>query len=240
LRRVEAPGKEQVEKFDYQVSKTGKYVLGTTLYERDLATGLETMIDLTRWHSFNGQLYRMLDCAYESREPLKPAFPTGYIFAPEQQPDPVGSMIKPTFFMDHLFNPQVDRALNSPDNVTISETDDGLWYLEYSNPDGTCPKFLNIHVDPAQDFMITRVQGDWDGRRDFVKEIAYGKTAEGFYYPVNGTFATGGKAPKRMEVTAFELNAPEGDYTVEFPVGTLIRDYTKGNPAQYRWGQEGR
>ena len=215
------PGKRKITKQSYQLSKTGKFLFSYRTYVMDIGTGKKSQERLPDQTSFNGETYQHLLPHNEA-----------VIFTPKHPFNSSGPMRKPTFYMDHLFNGEILELLEKSDHVMISETNDGLWHFKYTNPELQSKKNFNILFDPAQDFMITRIQGRWDDHRDFMKEIEYHKTEEGFYYPTKGTFTLGDNEVSWMQITEFQLNGQEGDYTLEIPDGTQVTDYSK-NPDHF-------
>jgi hypothetical protein len=73
----------------------------------------------------------------------------------------------------------------------------------------------------------------------YIMKTEYEITGEGFRYPVKGYRSFGGKHELAMNVTEFELNAADSNYTLEFPKGTHVRDYTRRTdpPEAYRYGE---
>ncbi len=73
----------------------------------------------------------------------------------------------------------------------------------------------------------------------YIKKTEYKKTREGFWYPVKGHRSFGSRNDMTMNITEFELNVADSNYTLEFPKGTHVRDYTRraDPPEVYRYGE---
>ncbi len=224
----EIPGKQKITEQSYQINKTGKFLFSYQEFVKDSETGQKIPENQPFRISFNGKIYRNL---------LSDKI--AVISTPEQPFDPSGPMIKPTFYMDHLFNDKILKLLSNPNNITISELENGLWHLTYKNPDTQSNEFFDIDFDPAREFIITKIQGNWAGETNYTKEIEYSQTEQGFYYPLKGTLTLSGNEPSTMQITEFQLNGPEGDYTQDIPDGAEITDYSRNTeqPVKYIFGK---
>ena len=139
--------------------------------------------------------------------------------------------------MDHIFNEDLDRILDHPESAELSETPKGLWILKYE--DAGSQYTYQATLDPKQDFMIVELKRTSKEGNVYIKKTEYEITSEGFRYPVKGYRSFGGKNDMTMNITEFELNAAQSDYTLEFPKGTHVRDYTRraDPPETYRSGE---
>ena len=232
-------GKHTITRQDYQLNKNGKFLFEKQDYRTDtnydsidssLLGQLESLGGPVRI-SFDNELYNL-----ESRPPTgEPGL--GSIFTPEQPYDFTRAMIKPVFFMDHIFNEGMVLAIGNNKNIKLTVLSDELWKLEYKDPDSD--NFYDLELDLTQDFMITKMKGHWNVGKSFEKKMEYGKTEEGFYYLKKGTMSINGEEPTEMIVEEFRLNGPEENYTLEFQVGTRVTSHVNGYPEIYYAGQPG-
>ncbi|MHC4624879.1 MAG: TlpA family protein disulfide reductase, partial [Planctomycetota bacterium] len=222
---VEIEGKKSIVEQEYQLNRDGRFVLTTTWFVSDEKTGERERESGVNRISFDGQVYHS-----ESR-PVSDGPGAGSIFTPEHPFDYSKPMVKPTFFMDHVFNDDVLGALEDRENIKITSTAEGKWRLEYRDP--ASDRFYDLDLDPEQDFMITKMSGYWTAFQRFEKKMEYGKTDEGFYYLKRGTLSVGGGEPTVMVVREFSLNGPEGNYRIEFPPRTRVTDHRNGRREFY-------
>jgi hypothetical protein len=217
----------------YTLSKQGKFLFSDTRGILDLRSGNVTLdTDKTEHLAFDGETYRYYNGTTDSG--------LGSIFTPEQPYDWSKPMTKPIFFMDHLFDEKIKKALNNKQCLTI-DTSDGYWRIEYKAPElADATDSFVIYCDPKQDFMIVKSEGFWTPTKRYCKETQYAMTEEGFYYPVKGKLTVGSEIEVTLEVTEFELNAPQPSYALEFPVGIRVTDHTRGLPRIYYEGQPGK
>ncbi|UCG48333.1 MAG: hypothetical protein JSU94_00880 [Phycisphaerales bacterium] len=231
-RFIDVPGEKSILHQQYQLNRHGQFIFKTAFARSDEYIKETTKETGTQTLSFNGELY------YCDSRPRSEEAGLGSIFTQQQSFDYSRVMIKPTFFMDHAFNDEILQILREPENVEIATTDDGLWRLQYKDPNSD--KFYDLRLDPKQDFMIVTMVGKWDHTSNFRKDMQYHRTDEGFYYLNTATLAVGQAEPTTMNVKDFALNGPEPDYTLKFPLGTRVTDHTKGFPEIYYEGQPGK
>jgi hypothetical protein len=223
---IEVPDEKILNVLDYQTDKEGRYVMSLEQYVTDAASGKVKSKQHSSKYGFDGQTYRAF---YSERQ--------ASIFTPEQKFSTGRSLIKPTAFMDHLFDDDLRRALDHPEQVKLCETADGLWILEYSDPKAQYS--YQSTLDPKQGFVVVESKRTSKDRHVYTKKTEYKKTKEGFWYPVKGQSSFGTGHELTMNIVEFELNVGKDNYTLEFPRGTLVRDYTRQAkpPEVYRYGQ---
>lgn len=223
---IEIPDEKILNILEYQTDKEGRYLMSLEQHVTDAASGEKKSKRHSSKYSFNGHTYRAFYSEHQAS-----------IFTLEQKFSTGRSLIKPTYFMDHIFNEDLIRTLDHPESVKFSETADGLWILQYD--DEQSQYSYEATLDPKQDFMIIELKRTSKDGHVYTKKTEYKKTAEGFRYPVKGYRSFDGRHELIMNVTAFELNAADNNYTLEFPKGTHVRDYTRrANPPEaYRYGQ---
>jgi len=211
---------------EYQTDKNGKYLLSLEQYVTDAASGEIKSKRHSEKYSFNGETYRVF---YSEKQ--------ASIFTSKQRFSTGRSLIKPTSYMDHMFNENVDWIFDNPQSANFSETANGLWVLEYRNDESE--EAYNITLDPKKDYMIVELKRTSKAGDVYEKKIEYRKTKEGFWYPARGHMSFSSQPDLTMNITEFELNVPDTDYTLDFPKGTHVRDYTKDpeKPEIYRYGQ---
>jgi hypothetical protein len=229
---VHDPWKKAIIEQQYQLNKNGKFLLTINQYHSNEGTEEWQKEAVKTSISFNGEFYHCVSLS-ESDEPGLAS-----IFTPEHPFDYSKPMIKPTYFMDHVFNDDILKILKDDENTMITVTEEDMWRLEYQDPESD--KFYHLELDPKHDFMITRMTGYWNVGQTFEKNMEYDQTEEGFYCLKRGTLSINGKEPTIMEVREFELNGPEGNYTLEIPIGSRVTDHTKGFKQIYYQGQPGR
>ncbi len=232
---IEVPEKKTIWEHIYEINKDGKFLITTSKYQLDQNLQKMQQESNTKHISFNGELYYHYSQLGDS-DSGEPGL--GSIFTPAQPFDYSKAMVKPTFFMDHIFNDEIHKILDNPNHIQITITVKDKWRLEYKDPDSEM--FYNLELDPEQDFMITRMSGYWTDSKTFEKIMQYGQTVEGLYYLKKGTLSIGGEEATIMEVQEFLLNGSEGDYTLEIPIGTRVTNYVKGFPEIYYQGQPGK
>lgn len=230
------PGETERRAYSYQLNRDGRYAFSSEYYAIEDSSGNTRRTLMPYFLGFDGSVFRSYSYDKDTGE-----LGLGAVFLPEHPYDVSGPLIKPTFYMDHLFNEKVKSALADPANVTFTEGQDGLWQFRWVAPAAEPKDFLNIYCDPQLDFAITRLEGAWNEEETYTKEIVYTKAEEGFLYPVEGTLRVGDGEPSVLQVEAFELNGPEEAYAPEIPVGTRVTDYTRGKLAEtYIQGQPGK
>ncbi|MBN1187150.1 MAG: hypothetical protein JXB49_33035 [Bacteroidales bacterium] len=226
---------------EYKLSKDGKFLMTINQYISDSkiqSVDTKTIEKLTkemgaRHISFNGELYY----SYAENESGATGG-IGSIFAPENPFDYTEPMIKPTYFMDQVYNDDILQIIKEGKDITITEKSDSMWKIEYKDPDSE--QFYDLELDPSRDFIITKMSGYWNRGQVFEKNMTYGSTEEGFYYLKRGVLSINNEIKSIMEIGEFELNGPEDNYTLEIPIGTRVTDHTKGIPAIYYQGQPGK
>jgi len=223
---IEIPDEKILNILEYQIDKDGRYLMSLEQHVTDAASGRIKSKRHSSKYGYNGETYRAF---YSERQ--------AYIFTPEQKFSTGQSLIKPTSFMDHIFNEDLNYVFDHPGSAEISEAADGLWILKYQ--DAKSQYTYRATLDPKQDFMIVELLRTSKEGHVYVKKTEYEITAEGFRYPVKGYWSFGGEHEKTMNITEFELNAPDSDYVLEFPKGTHVRDYTRraNPPESYRYGE---
>jgi len=223
---IEIPDEKILNLLEYQIDIDGRYLMSLEQHVTDAASGEIKSKSHSSRYGFNGKTYR----AFYSEKQAS-------IFTPEQKFSTGRSLIKPTYFMEHIFNEDMDRILEHPELAELSETSDGLWILKYD--DDKSQYSYRATLDPKQDFMIVELERTSKEGHVNIKKIEYKITSEGFWYPVKGQRSFGDKNELTMNITEFELNAPDTDYTLEFPKGTHVLDYTRRTnpPEVYRYGQ---
>ena len=223
---IEIPDEKILNILEYQIDIDGRYLMSLEQHVTDAASGEIKSKRHSSRYGYNGKTYRAF---YSERQ--------ASIFTPEQKFSTGSSLIKPTHFMDHIFNEDLDRILDHPGSAELSENSDGLWFLKYD--DDKSQYSYRATLDPKQDFMIVELIRTSKEGHVYTKKIEYKITSEGFWYPVKGQRSFGDKNELTMNITEFELNAPDTDYTLEFPKGTHVRDYTRRTnpPEAYRYGQ---
>jgi len=211
---------------EYQIDVDGRYLMSLAQYETVPASGEIESQRHSAKYSFNGETYR----AFYSEEQAS-------IFTPEQNYDNGRPLIKPTHFMDHMFNESVDYILEHPERAELSETGQGLWILKYE--DDKSQFVYEATLDPKQDFMIVELKRTSKEGHVYLKKVEYKTTSEGFQYPIKGQRSFNGKNGLTMNITEFKLNIAGSNYTLEFPKGTHVRDYTRRTnpPETYRYNE---
>ena len=222
---IEIPDEKILNILEYQTDRDGRYIISLEQDVTDAATGQIKSRRHSARYSFNGETYRAF---YSERQ--------ASIFTPEQKFSTGRSLIKPTYFMDHLFDEDLIYVLDHPESAEISETPEGLWILKYQDA-GARYTYLTT-IDPRQDFVVIESKRTSKEGHVYIKKTEYEVTSDGFRYPVKGYRSFGGNHELTMNVTEFELNATDINYTLEFPKGTHVRDYTrKADPPEvYRYG----
>jgi len=223
---IEIPDEKILNILEYQISNDGRYLMSLQQHVTDAATGRIKSKRHSSKYSFNGKTFR----AFYSEKQAS-------IFTKEQKFSTGRSLINPTHFMDHIFNEDLDMALVHPENAELSENADGMWILKYE--DDRSQYTYQATLDPKQDFMIIELERTSKEGHVYIKKTEYKKTSEGFRYPIKGQRSFSGQNKLTMNITEFELNAAESNYTLEFPKGTYVRDYTRrANPPEaYRHGE---
>ena len=223
---IEIPDEKILNILEYQIDKDGRYLMSLEQHVTDAASGRIKSKRHSSKYGYNGETYRAF---YSERQ--------AYIFTPEQKFSTGRSLIKPTSFMDHIFNEDLNYVFDHPEIAEISETTDGLWILKYQ--DAKSQYTYCATLDPKQDFMIVELLRTSKEGHIYIVKTEYEITGEGFRYPVKGYRSFGGKHELTMNITEFELNAPDSDYVLEFPKGTHVRDYTRraNPPESYRYGE---
>lgn len=231
------PIPEETEKceYSYQLNKDGRFRISCIHNVTNERTG-ETYQSIPPWTlSFDGQEFRNLSYDTEKQGGL------ASLFLPEHPYDQSAPLIKPTFYMDHLFNEKVQRALSDGSGLTFTESEDGLWQFRWESRESGSKDFLNIYCDPDSGFAVTRLEGIWNGDRTFRKDIIYARTEDGFFFPQKGTLEIAGDVSHVLRTDEFELNGEEDGYVLEIPVGVRVTDHTKGGlPVTYFEGQPGK
>ncbi|MCK5270661.1 MAG: redoxin domain-containing protein, partial [Sedimentisphaerales bacterium] len=222
---VEVEGKHGLTIQDYQLDKDGRYTTTVERFVVDDATGSKTPHQAPSKYSYNGKIYR----AFYSEQQAN-------IFTDKTNIEAGRRLIKPTIFMKHIFDEDIERVLHRPESASFSETADGLWHLECT--DNESEKIYEITFDPSRAFMITEMITTTKKGYYVKTQCEYKKTKEGFWHPVKGVRSFKKREPFVMNITEFVLNGPEDDYVLDMPKGTNIRDYTKDpdNPEVYRYG----
>ena len=223
---IEIPDEKILNILEYQTDKDGRYLMSLEQHVTDAASGRIKSKRHSSRYGYNGETYRAF---YSERQ--------ASIFTPEQTFSTGNSLIKPTSFMDHIFNEDLNYVFDHPESAGLSETADGLWILKYE--DAGSQYTYRATLDPKQDFMIVELERTSKEGHVYMMKTEYEITAEGFRYPVKGYRSFGGKHELVMNVTEFELNAADSNYTLEFPKGTHVRDYTRKTdpPEAYRYGE---
>ncbi len=223
---IEIPDEKILNILEYQTDKDGRYLMSLEQHVTDAASGRIKSKRHSSKYGYNGETYRAF---YSERQ--------ASIFTPEQKFSTGRSLIKPTSFMYHIFNEDLNYVFDHPESAEISEAADGLWILKYQ--DAKSQYSYRATLDPKQDFMIVELERTSKEGHVYIMKTEYEITTEGFRYPVKGYRSFGGKHELTMNITEFELNAQETDYTLEFPKGTHVRDYTRRTdpPEAYRYGE---
>ena len=223
---VEIPDEKILNILEYQIDKDGRYLMSLEQHVTDAASGRIKSKRHSSKYGYNGDTYRAF---YSERQ--------ASIFTPEQKFSTGSSLIKPTSFMDHIFNEDLNYVFDHPESAEILEAADGLWILKYQ--DAGSQYSYRATLDPKQDFMIVELERTSKEGHVYIMKSEYEITGEGFRYPVKGYRSFGGKHELTMNVTEFELNAADSNYTLEFPKGTHVRDYTRRTnpPEAYRYGE---
>ena len=224
---IEIPDEKILNLLEYQTDKDGRYLMSLEQHVTDAATGKIKSKSHSSKYGFNGETYR----AFYSEKQAS-------IFTPEQKFSTGQSLIKPTSFMDHMFDEDLNYVFVHPERAELSETSDGLWILKYE--DAKSQYKYQATLDPKQDFMIVELERTSKEGHVYIKKTEYKSTSEGFWCPVKGYRSFGGKHELTMNVTELELNVADVNYTLEFPKGTHVRDYTRraDPPEAYRYGQK--
>jgi len=226
------PARLSIIEMDYQLDRNGRFFFQTTELTVHKASLREEDRMTPSVLAFDGEQYRFFAVPGDQGPGL------GSIFLPEHPYDYSKPMVKPTFYLDHIFNEKVSQILSDPDAVTITETANRTSQIDYLG-EGTQDAY-RLELDPKQDFMIVMMRGPWTEKESFEKRAEYAQSEEGFWYPVKGTLSIGGGEPTVLEVTEFRLNAPEHTYSPEIPVGTRVTNHTQGFPEIYYEGQPGK
>ena len=223
---IDIPDEKILNILEYQIDIDGRYLMSLEQHVTDASSGRIKSKRHSSKYSYNGKTYR----AFYSEKQAS-------IFTPEQKFSTGRSLFKPTHFMDHIFDEDLDRVLDHSGLAELSETADGLWILKYD--DDKSQYSYQATLDPKQDFMIVELERISKEGQVYDKKIEYKITSRGFWYPVKGHRSFGGRNELTMNITEFELNAADSDYTLEFPKGTHVRDYTRRTnpPEAYRYGE---
>ncbi|MFC1633775.1 hypothetical protein ACFL5Z_02950 [Planctomycetota bacterium] len=223
---IEIPDEKILNILEYQTDADGRYLMSLEQHVTDAASGKIKSKRHSSKYGFNGLTYR----AFYSEKQAS-------IFTPEQKFSTGRPLIKPTHFMDHMFDERISWILEHPERAELSENTDGLWILKYD--DDKSQYTYRAALDPKQDFMIVDVERISKEGHVYIKKAEYEKNSEGFWYPVKGRRSFAGRNELIMNITEFELNTPDSNYTLEFPKGTHVRDYTRrANPPEtYRYGE---
>jgi len=223
---IEIPDEKILNILEYQTDKDGRYLMSLEQHVTDAASGRIKSKRHSSKYGYNGETYRAF---YSVRQ--------ASIFTPEQKFSTGRPLIKPTSFMDHIFNEDLNYVFDHPGSAELSETADGLWILKYQ--DSGLQYTYRATLDPKQDFMIVELLRTSKEGHVYIMKTEYEITGEGFRYPVKGYRSFGGKHELTMNVTEFELNTADSNYTLEFPKGTHVRDYTMRTdpPEAYRYGE---
>lgn len=223
---IEIPDEKILNKLEYQVDTNGRYIMSMEQHVTDAASGEIKSQRHSSKYSFNGQTYRAFHSINQAS-----------IFTPEQKFGTGRPLIKPTYFMDHIFNEDIRRVFDHPEHIELTESPKGLWILKFQ--DEKSRNTYEAIIDPKQDFMIVELKRTSKEGHVYKKKTEFEKTSEGFWYPVKGIRSFAGRDELVMNITEFKLNIPDSNYVLEFPKGTHVRDYTRKTdpPEVYRYGE---
>lgn len=234
------PGVEKLTRAKYQLDMQGRFRLEHAYFKLDRNEG--DAAELRRESSpqlisFDGEIYHNLQLFDDDSSDL---VGLASIFTPEHDFNTLGPAIKMTFFMDHLFNDRMSEFLLNP-NLQVEQVNTNEWKISNPTPKPT-DSIVKVVLDSSMAYMPTQVSGNWVEDSAYEKDIKWRKTADGFYYPAEGSLKLeDSNRTVVLTTTKFELNADEShDYVYEIPEGVRVADYTGGARREYYQGQPGR
>ncbi len=191
----------------FQIDTQGRYFLSHAIGSIMLVDG--THLSIPRQFSYDGTEYQGRSTLYSTQFPPAITHPRTV----------------PAFFMDHLFNTDLQEALGNSSITSVTKEASGLWHLAFQST--ASGKHYEAWSDPSRDYLIKKMISINRSGQVLTKEMDYKKTTEGFWYPSAATIFLDPNDPVSVEIQGFVLNGPEPSYTIAIQPGESVRDYRK-------------